>query len=79
MIKFKFVINQLRSLNEKDCAHKIFDKTWAMESRTEITPNLLQAMIHSGAYLSGAFIEKMRPALVVPIKIDQAGSSRIYW
>jgi predicted GNAT superfamily acetyltransferase len=35
----------------------IFDHTWAMDAGTEITPNLLQAMIHSGAYLSGAFIE----------------------
>jgi len=29
-----------------------------MDSGTEITPNLLQAMIHSGAYLSGAFIDE---------------------
>jgi predicted GNAT superfamily acetyltransferase len=35
----------------------IFDKTWAMDSGTEITPNLLQAMVHSGAYLSGAFVD----------------------
>ncbi len=35
----------------------IFDKTWAMDAGTEITPNLLQAMIHSGAYLSGAFVD----------------------
>jgi predicted GNAT superfamily acetyltransferase len=35
----------------------IFDHTWAMDTGTEITPNLLQAMIHSGAYLSGAFID----------------------
>ena len=35
----------------------IFDKTWAMDAGTEITPNLLQAMVHSGAYLSGAFID----------------------
>jgi predicted GNAT superfamily acetyltransferase len=35
----------------------VFDKTWAMDSGTEITPNLLQAMVHSGAYLSGAFID----------------------
>jgi predicted GNAT superfamily acetyltransferase len=28
-----------------------------MDAGTEITPNLLQAMVHSGAYLSGAFIE----------------------
>ena len=27
-----------------------------MDSGTEITPNLLQAMVHSGAYFSGAFI-----------------------
>jgi predicted GNAT superfamily acetyltransferase len=28
-----------------------------MDAGTEITPNLLQAMVHSGAYLSGAFID----------------------
>jgi predicted GNAT superfamily acetyltransferase len=28
-----------------------------MDAGTEITPNLLQAMVHSGAYLSGAFVE----------------------
>ena len=28
-----------------------------MDAGTEITPNLLQALVHSGAYLSGAFIE----------------------
>jgi predicted GNAT superfamily acetyltransferase len=27
-----------------------------MDSGTEITPNLLQAMVHSGSYLSGAFM-----------------------
>ena len=39
-------------------ARDIFDKTWAMDSGTEITPNLLQAMVHSGSYLSGAFIDE---------------------
>jgi len=34
----------------------VFDHTWAMDAGTEITPNLLQAMVYSGAYLSGAFI-----------------------
>ena len=29
-----------------------------MDTGTEITPNLLQAMVHSGAYLSGAFIDE---------------------
>jgi len=36
---------------------QIFDNTWALDSGTEITPNLLQAMIHTGSYLSGAFID----------------------
>jgi predicted GNAT superfamily acetyltransferase len=38
-------------------ARGIFDLTWSMEIGTEITPNLLQAMVHSGSYLSGAFID----------------------
>ena len=29
-----------------------------MDAGTEITPNLLQAIVHSGAYLSGAFINE---------------------
>ena len=37
---------------------KIFDTTWGLDAGTEITPNLLQAMVHSGAYLSGAFIDE---------------------
>jgi len=45
------------TLNEQKLARKIFDKTWVGASGTEITPNLLQAMVHSGSYLSGAFIE----------------------
>jgi predicted GNAT superfamily acetyltransferase len=28
-----------------------------MDAGTEITPNLLQAMVHSGSYLSGAFVD----------------------
>ena len=36
---------------------KIFDSTWLMDTGTEITPNFLQAMVHSGSYLSGVFIE----------------------
>jgi predicted GNAT superfamily acetyltransferase len=49
-------IRGLNSISDNNLARKIFDHTWAMNSGTEITPNLLQAMIHSGAYLSGAFI-----------------------
>jgi predicted GNAT superfamily acetyltransferase len=50
-------VRELKSLQDHDSGRKIFDLTWAMDSGTEITPNLLQAMVHSGSYLSGAFIE----------------------
>jgi len=50
-------IRPLTSLADQELGRMIFDKTWAMDSGTEITPNLLQAMVHSGAYLSGAFID----------------------
>ena len=48
---------ELSTLKEQNLARGIFDLTWAMDVGTEITPNLLQAMVHSGSYLSGAFIE----------------------
>ena len=50
-------IRPLTSLPDQALGRMIFDHTWAMDAGTEITPNLLQAMIHSGAYLSGAFID----------------------
>ena len=49
-------VRNLNSLKDQNLARIIFDETWAMDAGTEITPNLLQAMVHSGAYLSGAFI-----------------------
>jgi len=52
------LIRKISTLTEQKLARKIFDKTWSGTSGTEITTNLLQAMIHSGSYLSGAFIEK---------------------
>jgi len=48
----------LETLTDQTLGRQIFDQTWAMDSGTEITPNLLQAMVHSGAYLSGAFIDE---------------------
>ena len=50
------VIN-LFSFSEQQIARKIFDEVWKIKNGTEITPNLLQAMAHSGSYLSGAFID----------------------
>jgi predicted GNAT superfamily acetyltransferase len=48
---------KLEDISEQVLAREIFDLTWAMNLGTEITPNLMQAMIHSGSYLSGAFID----------------------
>ena len=50
-------VRKLDNLQDQDSARKIFDITWSLDAGTEITPNLLQAMVHSGSYLSGAFIE----------------------
>jgi len=36
----------------------VFDSAWSTASGSQITPNLLRAMIHSGSYLSGAFLGK---------------------
>jgi predicted GNAT superfamily acetyltransferase len=52
------VINELSTFPELTEARAIFDSVWLMDTGTEITPNLLQAMVHSGAYLSGAFIDE---------------------
>jgi predicted GNAT superfamily acetyltransferase len=49
-------VRKLETLTDQTLGREIFDKTWSMNAGTEITPNLLQAMVHSGAYLSGAFI-----------------------
>jgi predicted GNAT superfamily acetyltransferase len=51
-------VRRLETLTDQTLGRQIFDQTWAMNSGTEITPNLLQAMVHSGAYLSGAFIDE---------------------
>jgi predicted GNAT superfamily acetyltransferase len=50
-------VRELENLQDQDSGRKIFDLTWAMDAGTEITPNLLQAMVHGGSYLSGAFID----------------------
>ena len=52
-LKIKNLLGQI----EQNLARLMFDETWSMDAGTEITPNLLQAMVHSGSYLSGAFID----------------------
>ena len=50
-------VRELTSPTDLSLGRKVFDLTWPMDSGTEITSNLLQAMVHSGSYLSGAFID----------------------
>jgi predicted GNAT superfamily acetyltransferase len=50
-------VRKLDSFSDQRLGRNVFDQTWTMDAGTEITPNLLQAMVHSGSYLSGAFIE----------------------
>jgi predicted GNAT superfamily acetyltransferase len=51
-------VRKLETITEQNLGRHIFDETWPMDAGTEITPNLAQAMVHSGAYLSGAFIDE---------------------
>jgi predicted GNAT superfamily acetyltransferase len=53
----KVKISQLESLSQQNLARNVFDQIWLNDSGTEITPNLLHAMVHSGSYVSGAFVE----------------------
>ncbi|ASY09879.1 acetyltransferase [Candidatus Nanopelagicus limnes] len=50
-------VQQLNTFSDANLARSIFDETWQVDAGTEITPNLLQAMVHSGSYLTGAFID----------------------
>ena len=54
---FQIQVRSLETLTDQSLARHIFDQTWSMDAGTEITPNLLQALVHSGSYLSGAFID----------------------
>jgi predicted GNAT superfamily acetyltransferase len=53
-----YQIIEIESLQQQLSARKVFDQTWKIFGSTEVTPNLLQAMVHSGAYLSGAFVDE---------------------
>lgn len=55
-MSYQIQIRKLDSISDQNLARSVFDETWAMNSSSEITPNLLRAMIYSGAYLTGAFI-----------------------
>jgi hypothetical protein len=42
-------VRKLDLLPNQHLGRNVFDQTWAMDSSTEITPNLLQAIVHSGS------------------------------
>ena len=56
-MSFQIKIRKLSSFTDQTLGRKVFDQTWPIDLGTEIMPNLLQAMVHSGSYLSGAFID----------------------
>lgn len=50
-------IQILATVQEQDFARNIFDEVWPTDEGTQITSNLLQAMVHNGTYVSGVFVE----------------------
>ncbi len=48
-------IRELHSLQDQFHARMIFDSVWPSSNETQITSNLLQAMVHTGSYLVGIF------------------------
>jgi predicted GNAT superfamily acetyltransferase len=56
-MKSRVNLRELTTEPNLKLARNLFDAIWIGNLGTEITPNLLQAMVHSGSYLSGAFIE----------------------
>jgi predicted GNAT superfamily acetyltransferase len=48
-------IRELHTLQEQFHARMIFDSIWPTAHETQITSNLLQALVHSGSYLVGVF------------------------
>ena len=51
-------VKELITIDEQSMARAIFDEVWpVMGGGTEVTPNLMQALVHNGAYLAGAFID----------------------
>jgi predicted GNAT superfamily acetyltransferase len=50
-------IRNLQEFSELQTARQLFDQVWSVDSGTETQPNLLKALIHSGSYLSGAFMD----------------------
>ena len=50
-------IRILSTVDEQNFARQIFDEVWPTDEGTQITANLLQAMVHNGTYVSGVFVD----------------------
>ena len=48
-------IRELHTLQEQFHARMIFDSIWPAANETQLTANLLQALVHNGSYLVGVF------------------------
>ena len=55
-LKLSIKVIELKSFSQKSSGRDLFDSVWKIMHGTEITSNLLEAMVHGGAYLSGGFI-----------------------
>lgn len=69
----------LAGVQEQDQARRIFDEVWPSEEGTQITANLLQALVHNGTYVSGAFIENEIVAAAVAFPgLDSEGHLHLH-
>ncbi len=48
-------LRELHSLQDQFHARMIFDTVWPAMNETQVTANMLQALVHSGSYLVGIF------------------------
>ena len=72
-------IRVLVGVAEQDYAREIFDEVWPTNEGTQITANLLQAMVHNGTYLSGVFVEGeiVGAAFAFP-SVDEKGNIHLH-
>jgi predicted GNAT superfamily acetyltransferase len=49
-------IRLLNDLAGQNLARGLIDQVWSTGGETQVMPNLMQALVHNGSYLSGAFI-----------------------
>ncbi len=69
----------LAGVDEQNLARAIFDEVWPSDEGTQITPNLLQALVHNGTYLSGAFIEEKIVAAAFAFPgVDKSGHLHLH-